>query len=454
MASDQLLPDSEAVPGSTYSMQTSSILQKASTALAFLYVCTGFGLFLSVADNYLGKAGLLPLPPTVLALGFMLSIVGCAMVKDFLSGKPTEGLGMVLRSNTAVIYPFAFLAFTSLVFALHPTAYWGEDRKWIYLQSYDFLIFLTAMLIPGLVFIRRSYRLFVIIGLLTVLGSIWYEVENPSTFSSVPSRAAGFPGNSNWGALITVMICSMSLGYRDGPSRLLDVVLIAITGLGLYFTLSRSGTINFSFLICFYCWSALQSSRNRLQTGLAIGLALVCLLSFFFLVVPLISQSSTLMSGGTKAENRLTSLFGGEVVDDGSADDRLEAARETLDKIEQSPVFGHGTGFNRRMRQTPHNLYLKLWVDEGMFGLIAWISLLIGGFWLFSARDYRPGQALILVTAFGGFFSHNILEQRTFLILLGTGAAMSLFHAAKGVQQEQRLRWAVDRLNTGQNTDP
>lgn len=406
---------------------------------AFIYVGCGFGLFLSVADNYLAKSGSLPLAPTVMALVFLLSVLGCAMLTDFMSGKPTEGLGIILRSNMAVIFPFGFLAFLSLVFALHPTAFWGQGQKWIYLQTYDFFILLAAMLIPGLEFIRRYYRFFVIIGLLTILGSIWYEVENPATFSSVPSRAAGFPGNSNWGALITMMILASSLSYKDGVSRLGDLALIALTGLGIYFTLSRSGMINFGLLIAFYATSALLASKNRLQTGVFISVAITALLSFLLLVIPMLSQSSALMAGGNKAENRIAGLFGGEVVDDGSAEDRMEAARETLEKIEQSPVFGNGTGFNRKMRQTPHNIYLKLWVDSGIFGLLTWISLLISAFWLFTSRRYRPGQALILATAFGGFFSHNILEQRTFLILLGTAATMSMYRAAEGVQKIQRV---------------
>ena len=139
--------------------------------------------------------------------------------------------------------------------------------------------------------------------------------------------------------------------------------------------------------------------------------------------------------GQSKAQNRLSALASGEIQDDGSSADRLEAARVTLDKIEESPLLGHGTGYNRRLRQTPHNLYLKLWIDSGLLGVLTWLSLLAGGFWLFTSRKYRPGQALVLVTMFGGFFSHNILEQRTFLFLFGGAAAMSLYESAAYVMR-------------------
>ena len=208
-------------------MQSLAFPKKIATIGAIIYVSIGFGLFLSAADNYLGKSGTIPIPSTVLATMFLLSIVAFSILTDFLSGRPTEIIGTVIRSNLSIIFPFGMLAFLSLVFALIPGSYWGDGRKWILLQTYDFFIFMLAMLIPILPFIRNHFRLFVIVGLMTILGSIFYEVQNPSTFSSVPNRAAGFPGNSNWGALVTVMIPTMAFGYRDGKSRILDFVIMA-----------------------------------------------------------------------------------------------------------------------------------------------------------------------------------------------------------------------------------
>ena len=324
--------------------------------LATAYIAAGFGLFLSVADNSLSKSGTLPLPPTIAALLFLGSILGFVIFRDLLRGEKSTQIGLILRANGPVIIPFGMLAFISLVQALHPTAYWGDGQKWIYLQTYDFCIFMAAMLLPAVVEVRKRYRFYVIVGLLTILGSIWYEVQNPGTFSSVPSRAAGFPGNSNWGALATVMICSVALSYREGRARSLDLVLFAITGLGLYFTLSRSGTLNFVLLMGFFGACSVLTGKDRGKTALIMSVAFAALVTFFLVVVPLASQNSELMGGGSKAQNRLLALADGDVEDDGSAADRMEAARETLDQINDSPLFGHGTGFNRKMRQTPHNL--------------------------------------------------------------------------------------------------
>lgn len=392
-------------------------------------LAAGFALFLSVADNYTRKSGSLPLPPTVLAVGFFGFLIAAALFWDFMSRTPSLRLGMLIRSNVSIVLPFAMLAFLSLAQALHPTAYWGDDRKWIYLQTYDFFIFLMAMLSMSIPLVRDRFRVFVICGLLLLVGSILYEVEYPDTFSTVPGRAAGFPTNSNWGALVSVMICAMALSYRDGRGRILDLFLLGITGVAVYFTFSRSGALNFGILMSFYFFASLSNAKNRLRSTLILGASGLLLLCVFAVLVPMLSKGSNL-TAQSNSENRLLAFFDGEVADDGSAADRMEAARETIEMIEHSPVFGHGTGFNRRMRQTPHNLYLKLWVDSGIFGLVTWLSLLVSSFWTFSARRYPPGQALVIATTLGGLFSHNILEQRTFLILLGGAAAASLFQSA------------------------
>jgi O-antigen ligase len=406
---------------------------RLTSLFAVLYIAAGFGLFLSVADNSLAKSGKLPLAPTVLAVLFLGSITSFVLLRDFLGRRATTQVGMIVKSNTAVIFPFALLALISLALALHPGAYWSDGQKWIYLQSYDFCIFIAAMLIPTVEAVRKHFQYFVIVGLLTLLGSIWYDVQNPGAYSSVPGRASGFPGNSNWGALSTVMLCTMSLSYQEGRARLLDLAVMAVTALGLYFTFSRSGTINFVLLLLFFCTVAILNGKDRAKTAISLGLSLVSLITFIVVVIPLASKSSELTATSSKSQNRVLALADGELSDDGSAADRIEAARETLDRIENSPVFGNGTGFNRRMRQTPHNLYLKLWVDSGIFGLLTWLSLLASGFWMFTSRRYRPGQALMIATAFGCLFSHNILEQRTFLILFGTASSMSLFASAKHV---------------------
>jgi O-antigen ligase len=97
----------------------------------------------------------------------------------------------------------------------------------------------------------------------------------------------------------------------------------------------------------------------------------------------------------------------------------MDALREGLNLIEASPLVGHGTGFARTMSELPHNIYIQQWVNNGLVGLLLYVGLIITAFFTFIHRRSRNGIALIVVTAVGGIFSHNILDQRPFLILLG-----------------------------------
>ena len=103
----------------------------------------------------------------------------------------------------------------------------------------------------------------------------------------------------------------------------------------------------------------------------------------------------------------------------GSAASRIAAAQDALNRINQSPIIGHGTGYARRMPELPHNLYLQQWVNNGILGLIGYLSFLGISAVCFLRRRFMPGATLTLVAALGSFFSHNVLDQRPFLILYG-----------------------------------
>jgi O-antigen ligase len=71
------------------------------------------------------------------------------------------------------------------------------------------------------------------------------------------------------------------------------------------------------------------------------------------------------------------------------------------------------------MPHLPHNLYLQQWVNNGIPGVVSFLALLLFAYRTFRRRNYRNGQAFVIVTTVGAAFSHNILDQRPFLMLLG-----------------------------------
>jgi O-antigen ligase len=88
------------------------------------------------------------------------------------------------------------------------------------------------------------------------------------------------------------------------------------------------------------------------------------------------------------------------------------------------------------MSELPHNIYLQQWVNNGLPGLLSYAAFLVLTILTFAHRGSRNGVALIAVATIGGIFSHNILDQHPFLILLGVLLGMS-----QGGQQAQGIVW-------------
>jgi len=162
-----------------------------------------------------------------------------------------------------------------------------------------------------------------------------------------------------------------------------------------------------------------RPAAQRSREIIALGLCAVVVAAS----LPLISDYLSSVHGG---KTRLSRFLNNERVDDGSAGTRLAAAKDSIRLIEESPLVGHGTGFARTMFELPHNLYLQQWVNNGVVGLAAFLALLVGSLLTFTRRRCRQGQAFILVASVGSVFSHNLLDQRPFLILLGILLASSL----------------------------
>ncbi|MCB0335655.1 MAG: hypothetical protein KDD62_05095, partial [Bdellovibrionales bacterium] len=101
------------------------------------------------------------------------------------------------------------------------------------------------------------------------------------------------------------------------------------------------------------------------------------------------------------------------------------AALRTLEYIDEAAIIGHGTGFVRRLERKPHNVYLQQWLNNGLFGLVAYLGILISALVLFVIRRYPPGIVFISVSLVAGVFSHTIIDQKPFLILLGMMLSIS-----------------------------
>jgi len=130
---------------------------------------------------------------------------------------------------------------------------------------------------------------------------------------------------------------------------------------------------------------------------------------------------------------------------------RIALLRESWDLIHESPWWGYGAGYTYTLEQGPHNIYVHQWLNNGIGGLLCYVWLLIAVARVFWQRRSRAGLVFIGIVTLEGLFSHNLLEERAFLVALGVLLTMSYFQAAElapdraGLQLQERL----DGLSTG-----
>lgn len=381
-------------------------------------VCT---LFFSVADQPLARAGILPLSATLAAVAALLPFLVRHLLQHTTRKSGSHVFDVWLR-NRIPLLAFILVATTSIVCAILPGAFWGEGGKWIFLCSYGVMITLLAHCMGAHPVVVRYLPAYTFGALLLLVASLWYDMQFPGSYSELNNRAAGFPGNANFAALVSVMLCSVSLTYRRDGSAKRDALFLVLTAMHVLGTMSRSGILNYTLMLLIYLYYRFVHDGLELRGLMRFTTALAATLFVATMITTLSGATDTIFS----AENRLSRLATNRRVDDGSAASRMAAVKDSLRLINMSPILGHGTGHSRTMAELPHNLYLQQWVNNGLLGLVSYL-LLLGATWrVFYMRDLRQGQTFIVVAALGSFFSHNVLDQRPFLILLGVLLAMSI----------------------------
>ena len=118
-----------------------------------------------------------------------------------------------------------------------------------------------------------------------------------------------------------------------------------------------------------------------------------------------------------KVRSYMTYVDGGEYVHIESR--RMARLRNALDAIAESPLIGHGIGFNQNAGISAHNMFLAMWIDFGVLGLILYIALLIVGFWNFYRFKHWLGIFFMLVFSGVSIFVQHIFTLYTIFLILG-----------------------------------
>ncbi len=376
-------------------------------------------------DIYLFNSGLVPIPPTV---GWTVSSAVIILLAFIQHGK--TGLRRqisVASQNVPFLLLFMGIATLSLMLSVLPDANYGSGNIYLFLPTFSFFVFAIALVAGSLNGFQRAIRPIAATALVLLCLSIFADILSPGTFSRALARAAGFAENPNSAAFRAVLLCSVAITYQQIGTR--NLLLLGLTGLATLATLSRGGMLLLTLLVlCFL----ISVSRNKglswvsvFKVGVAAGIVLLS-----------VNLGAQFAFNQFAAEDKYIAAarFGklsGEQALYSSNEGRMQLTKFFIAKIADKPLAGYGTGYSFSVSivgsdQGPHNMYVRQWVDNGVLGMILYLAMLITAIAIFRKRNSPSGVTFILLVAAASIFSHNVLENRSFLILFGLLAAMSV----------------------------
>ena len=406
----------------------------AITVPAHLFMAVIVTVFLGYVDVYLFSSGVLATAPTYM----LLRVLGCwaaiTLVQCFMSRGLSGELWTLYSNHIGVLFALLGLVACSVVFALLPDAYWEDGPMYLLYSAYDSSVLLLSMLLPFRAHHRRYFSFYILCALLVLLSSVLFDAYYPGTFSIVPDRAAGFAENPNTAAFVLVLLCSCIIDFHQFRAR--DIAVLTLTGIGVFTTLSRGGAILLAFAFAYYTYRMVLASVHTPIRLFARAATLVILVLVLYAAATFLVQRADIFS--LSFQPRLAMLQGtNEVVT--ADDDRLHALAEALRVVSGSPVIGYGTGYSYSLNATPHNMYLQQWINNGLPGLAAYLLLLGTSALLFWTRESARGLLFVGLVTINGFFSHNILEERAVLGLLGVLLTCS-FYESRAIGPPARVR--------------
>jgi O-antigen ligase len=408
----------------------------------FLAVCVAVIIFpiLAGADSYLYDKGLLPISYPSFFL--LLSIFIPVSLKQLTENKGQELL-RIYQNTLPITVPFGLIAFITLAWGLHPGSNWEENGREIFFTLYHFVLLIFCVGLTASPTIRKYHRLIILTALLGTCMSISADVISPGTFSSLEARAAGFMTNANDGAWTTLYLTIGSINWKKND--LLNLFVFSIAGLAIFATLSVGASTTFMIVVSIYIALSFKKKSMFLKKMAFLS---IFLLLINFIVIPagidmFKNSASFSHSDANKRVQKMINLIQGDAayVDD---HERVELIEYYIELIKDAPLVGHGTGYIPHMALSePHNMYLMMSFQNGILGILAYLSLLYFSFCHFMLLKDQRGMVLIFVICGAGFFDHNLLTTKPFIGLLGILGALANQEYSKSPNgfSKSKLSW-------------
>ncbi len=310
-----------------------------------------------------------------------------------------------------------------------------------------------------------------------VISLVWFRSLDGTATPSGMLRLHSIFGNPGWFAeFVTVISPFVLIGFlRKDVGKFFRVFLFGILILfeiALILSMSRSGWVCYALTLS-ACWMSLYLYKNS-EKGVALNLSKknlikvvvsipVTLLISLFIVFKLLGPPSSSVKNATENVNAGASLKATPQLNflksrtEGMLDKRNRTVvwNQGMDVGWERPLFGMGyesfgwhkkvleneeksylrrNGSNSGIYDTPHNIYVQLFVSGGFVGLFLWCSIVGYAFVLLVAdlvknRTYFNVCILLSIVSFhiyGIFQSMQYVPMIWFLLFLLFGYALTI----------------------------
>lgn len=381
------------------------------------YVTAALFPVLAKADHFLYKT--LPVKLPLPSLFLLLAILIPVLVKHFAT-KGGETLNKTFQNTILIALPFLMITLISALWSLHPGANWEKGYRFLLMDLYHWILLMISIAIAHSWVIRKHNHLIFLIILAGSCAAIWADIIFPGTFSVLESRAAGFAKNANWGGRIIIFLAIASIQWKK--NNLMNLLILTLAGLAVFATLSVGCLVLYLAILVTYLILKLRDLKGEHIMMKATMIPAVLLL-ILFVVQPVVlnmMENSEAFSN-KNAQERIDEILNMTKGDFTFATDhtRGELIDEYWEFISESPLVGQGTGFSLTQSYRPHNLYIKHWVENGLLGLMVVLAFIVCAFLHFLFLKDTRGMMLVFMFFLSGFFDHNLLQYKTFVVLVG-----------------------------------
>ena len=374
-------------------------------------------VFFTNLDVYLFNSETVSFPPLYLILGFIVAAAPLVFSSASLS---------ILAQSPLARWCYGFFLISGVWFLFQPThsdVAFQELRTRVLSVSFIIVLLCVFRREDVLLWARRA----ILAAVFLAVGLNVYELFNPSAFSEVTGRSAGFYANPNISGVALIVGLILTIGLLPQRYRLLLALLV---GAAVFMTFSRAAMMAWLITMIVIIKTGQINFRRSLFVGsIVLALSSVAIISQWDQLQYKLEDLGVL---NTNVVERVQ-WFNKPVADDDSATDRHDVAEIAFEKFSEQPVLGNGVGASLRLLRvhgdveiSSHNQYLNMMIDHGLLGIFILPLFVLATVWRARGEAKHIGITLALFMLFMGFFSHNLLQDRYTLLPLALVSMLSL----------------------------